>query len=451
MKRWLIALSALVVLGGGAIWAMIWFRGQAMAPIRVGILHSESGPMAISEKSMIDAEKLALKELNKLGLLGREIEWVVADGRSDWPTYAREAQRLIEQEEVSVIFGCWTSASRKSVKPVVEQRQHLLVYPMAYEGLEESPNVIYTGAAPNQQVIPALSWCYEHLKARKFFLVGSDYIWPHCVNEIAKDQLKALGAECVGEFYVLFGSSDVGAAVEAIHKASPDVIISTVVGTTNSPFYEKLQTAGIRPERIPVVSFSIAEDELRELPLSTMIGDYASWDYFQSIDRVENKEFVKRFQKEYGADRVTSDVIEAAYNSVYLWAHAVSEAGTDHIPDVIRAMRRQSLNAPEGIVTVDEHTQHTWRPVYVGRIRSDGQFDIVWTSERPIRPIPYPRSRSRAEWDSFLENLYRTWGGWANPGTSRDSRKSSGEASSSFYSEAGSGSSTSKLLARTAR
>ena len=225
-----------------------------------------------------------------------QIEWVVADGRSDWPTFAQEAQRLIDQEKVSVIFGCWTSASRKSVKPVVEQKQHLLVYPMAYEGLEQSPNIIYTGAAPNQQVIPALSWCYEHLKARKFFLVGSDYVWPHCVNEIAKDQLKALGAECVGESYIFFGSSDVGPSVEAIRKANPDVIISTVVGDSNAAFYQQLQTAGILPERTPVVSFSIAEDELRKLPLSAMVGDYAAWDYFQSIDRPENKEFVKRFQ-----------------------------------------------------------------------------------------------------------------------------------------------------------
>lgn len=164
-----------------------------------------------------------------------------------------------------------------------------------------------------------MSWCYEHLKARKFFLVGSDYIWPHCVNEITKDQIKALGAECVGESYILFGSSDADASILAIRKSKPDVIISTVVGTSNAAFYQKLQTAGILAEQTPVVSFSIAEDELRMLPLSAMVGDYAAWDYFQSIGRRENKEFVERFQQKYGADRVTSDVIEAAYNSVWLW------------------------------------------------------------------------------------------------------------------------------------
>jgi urea transport system substrate-binding protein len=423
MRRWLIALVIVMILGGAAIGAAVWLPGHTLPPIRVGILHSETGPMAISEKSMIDAETMAIEEINKSGFLGREIEWVVADGRSDWPTFAHEARRLIDEKGVCVIFGCWTSASRKSVKPVVEQKNHLLIYPMAYEGLEESPNIIYTGAAPNQQVIPALSWCFERLKARKFFLVGSDYIWPHCVNEIAKDQLKALGADCVGESYILFGSADVTDSVEAIRKANPDVIISTVVGDSNGPFYQKLETAGILPERTPVLSFSIAEDELRKLPLAAMVGDYAAWDYFQSIERTENQKFVERFRKRYptdpadGTERVTSDVIEAAYNSVWLWAQAVYEAGSEEVGDVIRSMRRQSLNAPEGIVTVDEETQHTWRPVYVGRIRSDGQFDIVWNSEKPIRPIPYPRSRTRAEWDSFLDNLNRRWGGWANPGT----------------------------------
>jgi urea transport system substrate-binding protein len=450
MRRWLTALIVLAVLGGVAIWSAFWFRGQALPPIRVGILHSKTGPMEISEKSMIDAEVLALEEINETGLLGRKIDWVIADGRSDWPTFAREAQRLIDEEKVSVIFGCWTSASRKSVKPVVEQKNHLLIYPMAYEGLEQSPNIIYIGAAPNQQVIPAVSWCYEKLKARKFFLVGSDYVWPHCVNEIAKDELKALGAECVGESYILFGSSDVGASIEAIRKAKPDVIISTVVGDSNGPFYQRLQTAGILPNRTPVVSFSIAEDELRKLPLSTMVGDYAAWDYFQSIDRPENREFVKRFQKRYPDNRVTSDVIEAAYNSVWLWAQAVSEADTENVADVIKAMRRQSLNAPEGIVSVDDETQHTWRPVYVGRIRSDGQFDLVWSSEKPVRPIPYPRSRSREEWNSFLDNLYRTWGGWANPGTGRASQGVSGVRSSPPPSELETRVSTGKNMAQTA-
>jgi urea transport system substrate-binding protein len=423
MKQWLTTVLALVALSAATIWAILWGFRRVEPPIRVGILHSKTGAMAISEESMIHAEVMALKEINEVGgLLGRRVDWVIADGQSDWPTFGREAQRLIDQEKVSVIFGCWTSASRKSVKPVVEERSHLLIYPMAYEGLEQSPNIVYTGAAPNQQVIPAVSWCYETLKARKFFLVGSDYVWPHCVNEIIKDQLRALGAECAGESYVYFGSAEVGDALDAITKAKPDVIISTVVGDSNEPFYRRLKAAGILPERTPVLSFSIAEDELRKLPLQDMVGDYAAWDYFQSIDRPENHEFIRRFKELYGTHRVTSDVIEAAYCSVRLWAQAVVEAESADVADVIKAIRHQSLNAPEGIVSVDEETQHTWRPVYVGRIRADGQFDLVWSSEKPVRPIPYPTSRAHADWEGFLDGLYRAWGGWANPG----SRVSSG-------------------------
>jgi urea transport system substrate-binding protein len=434
MKRWLTALMILlvVILGASGAWFGPGLVYRVAPPIRVGLLHSETGPMAISELSMRDAEILALKEINESGGLlgGRRVEWVKADGRSDWPTFAREAQRLIETEKVSVIFGCWTSASRKSVKPVVESKAHLLIYPMAYEGLEQSPNIIYTGAAPNQQVIPAVSWCHEILKARKFFLVGSDYVWPHCVNEIIKDQLKALGAECAGESYILFGSSEVGAPVEAIKKAAPDVIISTVVGDSNAPFYLGLKAAGILPQRTPVLTFSIAEDELRKLPVPDMVGDYAAWDYFQSIDRDENRSFIRKFRAEYGADRVTSDVIEASYNSVLLWSQAVAESESADVADVIKVIRRQSLNAPEGIVSVDDETQHTWRPVHIGRIRADGQFDLVWSSEKPVRPIPYPSSRSHQEWDAFLEDLHRTWGGWANPGPAGGLRRASASDSS---------------------
>jgi urea transport system substrate-binding protein len=423
MKAWLTALLTVVVLAIGTFSAFFWLRGEVAPPIRVGILHSQKGAMAISEASMIDAEKMAVEEINASGgLLGRKVECVIADGQSDWPTFAREAQRLIEVEKVSVIIGCWTSASRKSVKPIVEKNSHLLIYPMAYEGLEQSPNIVYTGAAPNQQVIPAVSWCFEKLKARKFFLVGSDYVWPHCVNEIIKDQLKALGAECVGESYIQFGSNEVSPSIEAIKSAHSDVIISTVVGDSNGPFYQRLKAIGIEARSIPVLSFSIAEDELRKLPLRDMVGDYAAWDYFQSIDRPENREFVRRFKATYGTGRVVSDVMEAAYCSVHLWAQAVAECQSEEVPEVLKAIRRQSLNAPEGIVSVDSDTQHTWRPVYIGQIRADGQFDLVWSSEKSVRPIPYPSSRSHADWDAFLDELYQRWGGWANPGSRGPSR-----------------------------
>jgi urea transport system substrate-binding protein len=417
MRWWLAGLLGLAVVGGVAAWATQGVAGR-LAPIKVGLLHSRDGPVAISERSMIEAETLALEEINAQGGLlgGRKINWVIADGRSDWPTFAREAERLIQDEKVSVIFGCWTSASRKSVQPVVEQHHHLLFYPMAYEGLEESPNIVYTGAAPNQQVIPAVKWSYDHLKARKYFLAGSDYVWPRCANAIVKDYLAALGAQVVGEEYLLVGSMAVDDLVAAIGRVGPDVVISTVVGDTNLPFYRKLAEAGIDPRKVPVISFSVAEDELRHLPARDMIGDYAAWGYFQSIDTEENREFVRKFKARYGRDRVTSDVIAAAYDSVRLWAQAVDEAGADDVAAVLKAVRRQSMSAPEGIISIDGPTHHTWRPVYIGRVRGDGQFDIVWSSERSVRPIPYPTSRPQSSWDEFLDGLHRSWDGWANPG-----------------------------------
>jgi len=412
----LVALTAFIIAAGLGAWLITDRLLIDRRPIVVGILHSQTGPMAVSERSMIDAEVLALEEINASGgLLGRPVRWVIADGASDWPTFAREAERLIADDRASVLFGCWTSASRKSVLPVIEAADHLLVYPMAYEGLETSPQVIYTGAAPNQQITPAVQWCHATLEARRFFLIGSDYIWPHCVNAIISDQLAGLGAEKVGEAYVPFGSTDVARFVEQIRDTRPDVVLCSVVGDSVLAFFNALNAAGIDPEEIPVVTFALAEDELRSIDHADLVGHYAAWNYFQAIDREENRQFVTAFKNRYGQDRVTSDVISAAYNSVMLWANAVREIGTTDVLQVRNAIRRQSLNAPEGIIAVDPETQHTWRPVYLARIRSDGQFDIVWSSKVAVRPVPYPITRSRAAWTAFVDDLRQRWGGWANP------------------------------------
>lgn len=401
----------------GLFWGAWWLFAPRNQPILVGILHSKTGPMAISEQSMIDAEIMAMEEINASGgVLGRQLKWVVADGKSDPVTFERQAERLINDEKVSVIIGCWTSASRKMVKPVVEQNHHLLIYPMAYEGLEQSPNVVYTGAAPNQQIIPTVKWAHDTLKARRFFLVGSDYVWPHAVNEIAKDQIRALGDDLAGEEYIFYGSTDVEDAVAKIVAAKPDVILSSVVGDTNLSFYSKLRAAGVDPAKSPVVSFSIAEDELRKLSAADLTGNYSTWDYFQSIDRTENRAYVERFRARYGADRVTSDVITAAYNSVWLWAQAVEEAGDPDVEGVLKTICYESRDAPEGVIAIDRETLHTWRPVYIAQVRSDGQFEIVWSSGKPVRPIPYPESRSRGQWNQYLSNLYTGWNNsWTNP------------------------------------
>ena len=409
----LIFLTAL----GGLVWLGIDRLLVDRSPIVVGILHSQTGPMAISEKSMIDAEVLALEEINKAGgLLGKQVRWVIADGASDPVIFARQAAKLIREDGVNVVFGCWTSASRKSVLPVVETANHLLVYPMAYEGLEQSPNIVYTGAAPNQQITPAVQWCHETLSARRFFLVGSDYIWPHCVNAIISDQLVGLGAECVGETYIPFGSSSVDEAVSKIVAAAPDVVLSSVVGDSALAFMKKLRAAGVRAEQTPVVTFALAEDELRTMSREDVVGDYAAWNYFQSIDRPKNIAFVRAFKARYGNARTTSDPIAAAYNSVYLWAQAVREADTADVRRVRGTIRYQSLDAPEGIIAIDPETQHTWRPVFIGRIRGDGQFDIVWSSRTAVRPVPFPISRSRTDWETLVTTLQQAWGGaWINP------------------------------------
>jgi urea transport system substrate-binding protein len=408
--RWL-------ALAGGAILGLAaWLAADRLLvnrrPIMVGLLHSQTGPMAVSERSMLDAEVLALEEINRSGgLLGRPVRWVIADGASDDPTFARQAESLIRDHGVSVIFGCWTSASRKSVLPVVESHDHLLVYPMAYEGLESSPNVIYTGAAPNQQITPAVQWCHASLGARRFFLVGSDYIWPHCVNRIVADQLAGLDAELVGEEYLPFGSTDADEIAARIAAAKPDVILSTVVGDSARPFARAVRAAGLSSQTTPIVTFAVAENELRGPAAADMAGDYAAWNYFQSLDRPENQAFVKAFTSRYGGDRTTSDVTVASYNGVRLWAQAVREAETADVRPVRNTMRHQSMNAPEGIIAIDPDTQHTWRPVFIGRIRNDGQFDVVWTSRTAVRPVPFPISRSRTEWEALVTDLYRSWGG----------------------------------------
>ena len=407
-----------------ALGALSWFIIDRVlvdrSPIVVGILHSQTGPMAISEKSMIDAEVLALEQINAAGgLLGRPVQWVIADGASDPATFATQAEKLIRDDNVCVVFGCWTSASRKSVLPVFESNDHLLIYPMAYEGLEQSPNIIYVGAAPNQQITPAVSWCHSTLSARRYFLIGSDYIWPHCVNAIMTDQIKGMGDQVVGEMYIPFGSTDVDAAVRAIVAAKPDVVMSSVVGDSAIAFAKKLRAAGIRPDQTPMLTFALGENELSAVQRDDFAGNYAAWNYFQSIDRPENAEFVSAFKKRYGNDRTISDVMNAAYSSVLLWAQAVEESSRTDVRQVRYALRHQSLNAAEGIIAVDSETQHTWLPVSIGRIRQDGQFDIVWSSNTAVRPVPFPISRSREEWEKFVEDLHQQWGGkWAAPSNS---------------------------------
>jgi urea transport system substrate-binding protein len=383
-------------------------------PIRVGVLCSESGPMALSEAGVIDGVMLAIDELNAAGgVLGRPVEGVHADGRSDPAAFAREAARLIDSEAVAAIFGCWTSASRKAVRPVVEERDHVLFYPVQSEGLEDSPHIIYLGAAPNQQLLPAVKWAYTDI-GRRFFHVGSDYVFPRAAGAVMRDQIEALGGSLVGESFRPLRAVDFGGVVEAIAAARPDVILNTINGDGNLAFFHALRAAGITSEAIPTISFSIAEPEVRRLGLAEMAGDLAAWNYFMAIPGPENAAFLERFRARYGARRVTSDPIEAAYVGVHLWAKAAAKAG-DASPAAVRAsIRGLGFDAPGGPVRVDPDNGHLWKTARIARLDAEGQFHMVYSSGSPIEPRPFPPSRTRAEWEALLRSLYDGWGGrWA--------------------------------------
>lgn len=385
-------------------------------PIRIGVLHSMSGTMAASESVVVDAVLFAVDEINQSGgLLGRPVKAVVADGRSDWPTFASEARRLIDEEKVAALFGCWTSASRKMVKRVVEEADHLLVYPLQYEGIEESPNIIYTGAAPNQQIVPAITWAVENLGKKRFFLVGSDYVFPRTAHEIIKDHLKSLGADVAGEAFLPLGSQDAAPVIAEIVRTRPDMIVNTINGDTNVPFFRALRAAGVTSAEVPCLSFSIGEQELRSLNPGDVAGDYAAWTYFQSLDTPGNAEFVRRYQEKH-PQRAMTDPMESAYAGVLLWARAVRETESLEPRRVRRAMLNQRLDAPDGEIRVDADTQHCYRTPRVGRIKADGSFEVVWSASSPVRPEPYPATRTAEQWRAFLHDLYTGWGNqWSAP------------------------------------
>lgn len=383
-------------------------------PIKVGILHSLTGTMAMQESGVVKATKLAIEQINqKGGILGRPIEAIVIDGQSDSPTFAKGAEQLITQDKVVVIFGCATSASRKTVKPIVEKYNHLLFYPFNYEGIEQSPNIVYTGAAPNQQLLPGVTWAFNNL-GKTFFLVGSDYIFPHVANTILEQQINSLGGKIVGTEYLLLGSKDVKPLVQKIIAAKPEVILNTIVGDSIIAFFNELSAQGITPVKIPHMIFTVGEAELRSLKIAGLIGNYAAWNYFQSIDSKRNKKFINSFKKKYGASSTISSPMEAAYVGVHLWAQAVRQAGTTNIDSVRKKLPEQAYNAPEGVIFLDKN-QNTWKYTRIGKIQANGQFNILWESDKPVEPEPYPPFYDQKYWLTLLNKLYKQWGNqWEN-------------------------------------
>ncbi|MGB2924200.1 MAG: transporter substrate-binding protein [Limnothrix sp.] len=354
--------------------------------IRVGILHSLTGTMAISETPLVDAALMAIAEINAAGgLLGLPIEPVICDGASKLNQFTHMAKQLIEIDSVTTVFGCWTSMSRKAVTPIFEAHNILLWYPLQYEGLEDSSCIFYTGSCPSQQVKPAINWLLEQGK-KNIYLVGSDYVFPQVANKLIKGQVKGRGY-ISGEAYRPLGSKDFQSIIDDILQQQPDAIFSTLNGDSNLAFYEQCAKSGIIAEKIPIMAVSVAEAELQRIG-KPAVGHYACWSYFQSLTNPNNQRFVQNFKAQYGPQRVTSDPIEAAYTQVHLWAKAVAVAQSAATDLVRQATYHSSFDAPGGTVYC-ETNHHLHKDCYIGKIQSDGQFDVVFSSKKPLEPLPW--------------------------------------------------------------
>ena len=363
--------------------------------VTIGILHSVTGTMAISETDSVQAEKLAIEQINAQGgILGRKIEYIQEDGASDWPTFAEKARKLLVNDKVASVMGCWTSASRKAVLPVFEQHNGFLYYPTFYEGLEQSPNVIYTGQEATQQIIAGLDWVNQTKGAKSFYLLGSDYIWPRTSNKIARKHIENFMEDCkvVGEEYYPLGHTQFNSVINKIRLRKPDVIYAIVVGGSNVAFYKQLIAAGIDPtaESPLVLTISVTEDEIRGIGGENIEGSYACMKYFQSLENENNQAFVAAFKEMWGDDIVIGDVTQAAYLGPWLWKAAVEKAGSFDVDKVREASPGIELaDAPEGYVKVHEN-HHLWSKTRVGRAQADGQYEVVFETAELVEPDPFP-------------------------------------------------------------
>ena len=380
---------------------------QSKDPIKVGVLHSLSGTMAISETVLKDVALMAIEEINaKGGVMGRKLEPVVVDPASNWPLFAEKARQLISQDKVAVTFGCWTSVSRKSVLPVFEELNSLLFYPVQYEGEELSKNVFYTGAAPNQQAIPAVEYLMskDGGSAKRWVLLGTDYVYPRTTNKILRSFLKSKGvAEAdIMEEYTPFGHSDYQTIIAKIKKFAAEgkktAVVSTINGDSNVPFYKELGNQGLKATDVPVVAFSVGEEELRGVDTKPLVGHLAAWNYFMSLKNPTNAEFTKKwadYAKKKGIaghkDKpLTNDPMEATYIGIYMWKQAVEKAKSTGTDKVIAAMAGQTFKAPGGFTsTMDMKNHHLHKPVFIGEIKADGQFNVVWKTSGPVRANPW--------------------------------------------------------------
>ena len=381
------------------------FTASAADTIKVGVLHSLSGTMAISETVLKDVTLMAIEEINsKGGVMGKKLEAVVVDPASNWPLFAEKARQLLTQDKVAVVFGCWTSVSRKSVLPVFEELNGLLFYPVQYEGEELSKNVFYTGAAPNQQAIPAVEYLMskEGGAAKRWILLGTDYVYPRTTNKILRAFLKSKGVadKDIDEKYTPFGHSDYQTIVADIKKFSAGgktAVVSTINGDSNVPFYKELGNQGLKATDVPVVAFSVGEEELRGVDTKPLVGHLAAWNYFVSQKNPTNDAWKKQWAayakkaKLPNADKpLTNDPMEAAWIGIHMWKQAVEKAKSTDTDKVVAAMAGQTFAAPSGITSkMDEKNHHLWKSVFIGEVKADGQFNVVWKTPGPVQAKPW--------------------------------------------------------------
>ena len=384
----------------------IGMAAHAADTIKVGVLHSLSGTMAISETALKETVLMTIEEINKAGgVMGKKLEPVVVDPASNWPLFAEKARQLLTKDKVAVTFGCWTSVSRKSVLPVYKELNGLLFYPVQYEGEELEKNVFYTGAAPNQQAIPAVEYLMskDGGEAKRFVLLGTDYVYPRTTNKILRAFLKSKGVADadIMEDYTPFGHSDYQTIIAKIKKFASEgkktAVVSTINGDSNVPFYKELGNAGLKATDVPVVAFSVGEEELRGVDTKPLVGHLASWNYFMSLKNPENDKFVKMYRdwakkaKLPNADKVvTNDPMEATYIGIHMWKQAVEKAKSTDTDKVIAAMAGQTFKAPSGIMSkMDEKNHHLHKSVFIGEVKADGQFNVVWKTPGPVKAQPW--------------------------------------------------------------
>jgi len=405
-------LLAQAVLTAGA--CLLSFSAYAQDTIKVGVLHSLSGTMAISETTLKDTVLMMVAEQNKKGgLLGKQLEAVVVDPASDWPMFAEKARELLTQQNVDVIFGCWTSVSRKSVLPVIEELNGLLFYPVQYEGEESSKNVFYTGAAPNQQAIPAVDYLMAELDVERWVLAGTDYVYPRTTNRILESYLRASGvaSEDIMINYTPFSHSDWQSIVAEIKRfgsaGKKTAVISTINGDANVPFYRELGNQGVSSEDIPVMAFSVGEEELSGIDTTPLVGHLAAWNYFQSVETAANAEFISSWQNFIGStSRVTNDPMEATYIGFNMWVKAVEAAGSTDVDAVEQAMIGIETPNLTGGTAVMNKNHHLSKPVLIGEIQDDGQFEVVWESDDLVEGDA---------WSDFLEGSKDLTADWTDP------------------------------------